>query len=379
MQEGETLKVYSDRYWEMFNNMKGNFDAMALDTFKLGLLTDHGLRTSLSGKPVTSMRQLMDRSTNPQAVNTVFRDPVHQVLENVRNEPFFKWPNKMVRNLKRRNLNLYYQYHQNHRHTTEDCKSLWDHLNQLVCEGKLRHLLHHTSGRGSQMNPESRRDDPLKPPLGTINVIFAALGRTRSWPSKVMLVARLPTGDSGQCPKRSKPDDQPILGFSDVDKVGTVQPHDDALVITLRIGGYDVKRVMVYQGSAVEIMYPDLYRGLNLKPGDLTLYSSPLVSFEGRVVTPKGQIRLPVQTGSEVVEVDFIVVDMFSPYTAIVARPWLHTLGAISSTLHQKVKYLSECQVCEIWGDQSVARQCLVAAIQHKPEAESSAKAERGL
>nr|XP_023929373.1 uncharacterized protein LOC112040715 [Quercus suber] len=61
MQKGETLKAYSDRYWEMFNDMEGNFDAMALDTFKLGLHTDHGLRTSLFGKPVTSMRQLMDR------------------------------------------------------------------------------------------------------------------------------------------------------------------------------------------------------------------------------------------------------------------------------------------------------------------------------
>ncbi|XP_065622659.1 uncharacterized protein LOC136064628 [Quercus suber] len=61
MKEGESLKVYSDRYWEMFNDMEGNFDAMALETFKLGLPTDHGLRTSLSGKPVTSIRQLMDR------------------------------------------------------------------------------------------------------------------------------------------------------------------------------------------------------------------------------------------------------------------------------------------------------------------------------
>ncbi|XP_065628937.1 uncharacterized protein LOC136067266 [Quercus suber] len=61
MQEGETLKAYLDRYWEMFNDMEGNFDAMALDTFKLGLPTDHSLRTSLSGKPVTNMRQLINR------------------------------------------------------------------------------------------------------------------------------------------------------------------------------------------------------------------------------------------------------------------------------------------------------------------------------
>nr|XP_023872484.1 uncharacterized protein LOC111985087 [Quercus suber] len=124
MREGETLKAYSDRYWEMFNEMEGNFDAMALETFKLGLPTDHGLRTSLSGKPVVSMRQLMDRikkykrveedrqqekgkdkaitqdrkdfrsdrynnnkprrdfaghsgSANTQTVNTVFKEPVH--------------------------------------------------------------------------------------------------------------------------------------------------------------------------------------------------------------------------------------------------------------------------------------------------------------
>ena len=109
-------------------------------------------------------------------------------------------------------------------------------------------------------------------------------------------------------------------------------------MVTLRIGGYDVKRVMIDQGSATDIMYPDLYRGLNLKPKNLTAYSSPLVSFEGKMVIPKGQIRLPVQAGTNVVEVDFIVVDVFSPYTAIIGRPWLYTLGVVSSTLHQKVK-----------------------------------------
>ena len=79
------------------------------------------------------------------------------------------------------------------------------------------------------------------------------------------------------------------------------------------------------------------------------------------------------------VEVDFIVVDAYSPYTAIVAKPWLHALEAVSSTLHKKVKYLSDGQVKEIVGSQSMARQCMVAAILHRPEAESLASAERGL
>ena len=208
-----------------------------------------------------------------------------------------------------------------------------------------------------------RGDASSRLPLGTINVIFATPGRTGSCPSRVLSVFQPPAEDHCQASKRARVDIPLILGFSGEDKVGTIQPHDDALVVTLRIGRYDVKRVMIDQGSVVDIMYPDLYKGLGLKPENLAAYSSPLVSFEGRMVIPKGQIRLPVQTGMDVVEVDFIVVDVFSPYTAIMGRPWLHILGAISSTLHQKVKYPSGCQVLEIVGSQVAARQCLVATI----------------
>ena len=55
-----------------------------------------------------------------------------------------------------------------------------------------------------------------------------------------------------------------------------------------------MKRVMVDQSSGAKIMYLELYRGLNLKPEDLKAYDSPLVSFNGKVVILKGQIRLPV-------------------------------------------------------------------------------------
>ena len=55
-----------------------------------------------------------------------------------------------------------------------------------------------------------------------------------------------------------------------------------------------MKMVMVDQDSGVEIMYPDLYKWLNLKPEDLTAYNSPLVSFDGKFVIPRGQIRLLV-------------------------------------------------------------------------------------
>ncbi|XP_030923447.1 uncharacterized protein LOC115950378 [Quercus lobata] len=353
MREGETLKAYFDRYWEMYNEIEGNYDDVAISIFKRGLPTKHGLRKSLTGKPVTSVRQLMDKidkykrveedqqmgtgkakvvpqerrdfrsdriinnnrprrdypeqsgSTGATAVHAVFREPLHKILEMVKGEP-----------------------------------NLRNHLDRLVREGKLRHLLHRPEGWKEQSNIETRQST-LRPPLGTINVIFATPGRTGSSPSKVMSVGRLQTGLDDRESKRARVTTSPLIGFLDEDKQGTLQPHDDALVVTLRIGGYDVKRVLVNQGSAVEVMYPDLYKGLNLKPEDLSAYDSPLVNFEGKIVIPKGMIRLPVQTYLDVVEVDFIVVDAYSPYTAIVARPWFHALGAVSSTLHQKVKYPS--------------------------------------
>ena len=194
-----------------------------------------------------------------------------------------------------------------------------------------------------------------------------------------MFVTRSLAKDSHSELKKARLEIRPLLSFSDENKIGTIQPHDNALVVTLRIGGYDVKRVMVDQGSCIEVMYPDLYRGLNLKLEDLTTYDSLQVSFDGKLVASKGQIRLPVQAGSEVVEVDFMVMDAYSSYTAIIARPWLHTLGAVSSNLHQKVKYSSGDRIEELVGNQSMARQCLVSAILHKPVAESSASIKEGL
>ena len=82
-----------------------------------------------------------------------------------------------------------------------------------------------------------------------------------------------------------------------------------------------MKKVMLDGGSAAEIMYPDLFKGLKLKLENLMPYNSPLMSFDGKLVTPKGMIRLPIQTGPKIVEVNFIVVDTYSSYTAIVGRP----------------------------------------------------------
>ena len=65
---------------------------------------------------------------------------------------------------------------------------------------------------------------------------------------------------------------------------GTIQPHDDALVVTARINGFMVKKVLIDQGSGAEVMYPDLFKGLDLKNEDLSKYDTPLMGFDGRTV-----------------------------------------------------------------------------------------------
>ena len=140
------------------------------------------------------------------------------------------------------NQSLYRQYHQDHGHTTEDCRNLWDHLDQFVREGKLKQLLYHSTGRGSQTGSKFWRDASSRPLLGTINVIFAAPRRIGSCHSRVMSLSFYPDEGSSSMLKRVKMGIPLVLSFSDEDKLGTIQLHDDSLVVTLRIDGYEAKK-----------------------------------------------------------------------------------------------------------------------------------------
>ncbi|XP_075640281.1 uncharacterized protein LOC142612035 [Castanea sativa] len=289
-------------------------------------------------------------------VNSLFKEPVHHILEKIRHEPYFRPPNKMSGDASTRNQNLHCHYHQDKGHTTEKCRTLRDHLNQLIRPGKINHLLAKPNGNQEQLDTQKYWGQSPQPSLGTINVILTQPRGDYGKPSRVMTVQNKcgneDVEENHQTNKRMRSSATPILGFSDKDKEGTFQPHDDALVVTVRIGGYDVKRVLVDDGSGAEIMYPDLFNGLKLKEEDLEKYDHPLVGFDGNQVIPRGMIRLPVQVEGSEVQVNFIVVMTYSPYMAILARPWLHAMEAVSSTLHVMVKYPIRGSVGVLHGSQ---------------------------
>ena len=95
-------------------------------------------------------------------------------------------------------------------------------------------------------------------------------------------------------PRKKPQSTKEKIAFDNNDLEGTTKPHDHALVVTHRIGGFLIKRVMIDQGNGVKIMYLDLYKGLGLKVEDLTKYDTPLVGFDGKMVIPEGWIRLPM-------------------------------------------------------------------------------------
>ena len=64
-------------------------------------------------------------------VSSLYKELVYRNVEKIKNKPYFRWPNKMSGDITRRNQSLYCSYHQDHRHTTEDCRTLKDHLRQL--------------------------------------------------------------------------------------------------------------------------------------------------------------------------------------------------------------------------------------------------------
>ncbi|XP_075665937.1 uncharacterized protein LOC142635703 [Castanea sativa] len=359
----------------------------------MGLPEEFGLRESLTLRPLEDIRQLMRRieeykcleddrlqskgkapiinylrntgfnlryrkdlriqepGATVKGVNTVFKEPVHRIVERIKNESYFKWPNMMASDPSRRNQNLYCTYHSDKRHTTEQCRVLKDHLEQLV---KARHLKEFLTGTGQEV-PKGIRASTTKGVLAVVS----ARGRATKQPP-------------GKKPKYSR---QPI-SFDDDDLEGTTQPHHDALIVMAHVRGFIMKRVMIDQGNRADVMYSDLYRGLSLKRGDLSRYDTPLMGFDGHIVTPEGQISLPVSMGGKEVIVTSIVVASFSLYTAILGRPWIHDMGAIPSTLHVKVKFRTEEGIIVVKGDQQATWQCLVAAAD-KPtkQTESTKKA----
>ncbi|KAJ3698137.1 hypothetical protein LUZ61_001842 [Rhynchospora tenuis] len=157
------------------------------------------------------------------------------------------------------------------------------------------------------------------------------------------------------------------VSFGPEDCVGVRYPHDDAIVLMLRIHGTRVKRILVDTGSSADVLYFDALKQLNLATFPLTPMHTPLVGFAGDRVVPLGTIELDVVFGESPRDVStkikFIVVNAPSAYNAILGRKSLNSIGAIASTKHLMIKFPTKEGVGVSRGEQQLSRECYQVAL----------------
>ena len=157
------------------------------------------------------------------------------------------------------------------------------------------------------------------------------------------------------------------MSFNEADARGVKQPYNNSLVIMLNIEGFNTKRNLVDNGSSADIIYLPAFQQLKLDPKRLRPFESPLVSFSGDRVYPKGIVTLTVTVGTQprqlTRQLDFLVVDCPSSYNVIIGKPTLNKWKATTSTYCLKVKFPTDNGVSEVRRDQILARECYQAVL----------------
>ena len=358
-------------------------------TFRFGLHQDSKLRKSFTKRPHVSMADLMTRleqhirleddpksttkvtevaplidikatqpesrrakktksSTDPPrtgiclAVYTTFKELIYRLLPLIKDKPYFQWPPKMPGDPTTRETKPYCSYHREPGHLTEQCWAFKYHLEHLVKNGHLRQYVNES--KSPYQNIEAPRTIVKASALvGIIDVIHYGI-TSHDQRGEMRKAAHLREVFQIQDLVQMalvllKKELVEQIVFNDQDLEGVQLPHSDALVITLRIEEFDVKRILIDLSSSVEIMYESLFRGLGLGKKDLSRTEGPLSGFFGETVIPSGKVTINVRAGTVSSPTEFFVLNALSPYNAILGRPWLHRMGAVPSTLHQRLRF----------------------------------------
>lgn len=113
-------------------------------------------------------------------------------------------------------------------------------------------------------------------------------------------------------------------------------PHDDALVISLPVGGFKLQRVLVNGGATINIIFLDALLQMRLTEDNIKGHPIPLVGFKGSVFRSLDKIDLLVNIYPLCHMIEFHVIHSASPYNVIMGRPWIHKIKGVPSTYHQR-------------------------------------------
>jgi len=294
------------------------------------------------------------------------------------------------------------QYHRTIGHTTEECHMLRDKIEELIRQGHLKKYIQQDRPQQSPMRnrsparrpaparwekrrepkPERRRREPSrthqsprrscsrsrdKPLRGYINTIsggFAGGGSSSTaWKRHVRALKSVHLVEK-------KVRSMPPITFTDEDF--KAPDPDDPMVVSIEVAEYGIKKVLVDQGSSVNILYWKTFRKMNLSEDLIVPYNEQIVGFSGERVDTRGYLDLRTRIGSRrdgrEVRVRFLFVEANTTYNVLLGRPCLNAFGVIVSTLHLAMKFPSDKgTICTVHADQYIARQCYVAGLKIAP------------
>ncbi|XP_043694233.1 uncharacterized protein LOC122644940 [Telopea speciosissima] len=281
----------------------------------------------------------------------------------------------MVKPPHERNKNKYYHFHQDPSHNTEECKQLKDEIEALIQRGRLGQFV---KKEGNEHRLDYRAREPEEKQRSSLQADKGELPRGKPHAKNVPLreITTIFGGPrrGGETSNSRKQHAQSVLQvkptvkrrrtgypktFSDEDLVDIQTPHDDALVIKMVIANCTVGRILVNNGSSVDILYYDAFEKMLLKPEMLKRVESPLYGFNGAPVHMEGSREQLVTVGIEpklsTVMMNFLIVKVNSTHNGILGWPGLNALQAVVSTPHLIMKFPTEHGVGECRASQVAA------------------------
>ncbi|XP_026377640.1 uncharacterized protein LOC113271932 [Papaver somniferum] len=128
---------------------------------------------------------------------------------------------------------------------------------------------------------------------------------------------------------------------------------------------WEMPKILIDGGSSVEILFYKTFKQMGLKDECLKPSTYNIFGFNGSSTRPRGEITLEIQVGRILILTTFYLVDVLSPYTAIVGRSWVHGIKGVASTYHQRVRFPTPDEVAEIIGDSGEAKYCYKMDVQN--------------
>ncbi|XP_021990920.1 uncharacterized protein LOC110887651 [Helianthus annuus] len=284
-----------------------------------------------------------------------------------------RWPRKNPKNVDWKDKSKWCAFHEDFGHMTEDCIALRKKISYLLSKGYLKELLGRKKNKtqDTDKNPERAASPP--PDAKIINFISGGsdiCGTSYSTAKRHAKEAKAERGDKPTGMTMLTNDK--VITFDSDDRDNIQDPHHDRLVITLYVANHFVLRILVDNGSSVNIIQLETFKKMDIPQTEITSKSTVLVGFSGEAKNTTGEIKLPVYVEGVNSLQRFCVMDLLSCYNIILGRPWIHDMKAVPSTYHQCVKIPTPWGVVKVESDQQEAKECYSSSMK------ASAKSQEG-